>query len=370
MRKFSGIAFILLLVSTGRIFTQDLGAYIDYMDRFYVFDKGKSMQIEDLRPESFDVGGECILYQSSAGHLKMYANGKVEELEITGVSKYNATDHLAVYNIYEKLKVVYRGEVIELSNRCTNYFAADSLVVFYDKNQESLRVFYKGQVSDIESGMVGTPVTIWSGGDNLVAYISARTNDFKIWYNGQVHTIYRNVQGTRFMAGRDVVAYTDVLEQNFKAFYRGEIVVLDEFVPKSYKVADDFVAFVSQNGEFKLFANGEVQTISTYEPEGYLAEDNILAYAQDNYFKIWYKGEVIELENFIPAVYKLDWNTVAYLDQSNRIWLYQNGKKNYLANEFVNEFHVYRDLIIMNVKVDRNIIYYQNEFFEGASAYK
>lgn len=368
-KHFNFLAFFLFLLSAPN-FGQDLGAYTDYMNRFYVFDKGQSIQIEDLRPQSFDIGGECILYLNSAGHLKMYANGKVQDLEIGGATKYNATDHLATYNIYEKLKVVYKGEALELSTRCTKYYAADSLVAFYDKNEESLRVFYQGKVSDIESGMVGNPVKIWDGGDNIVAYITERTNDFKIWYKGEVRTINRNVPNTRFKAGRDIVAYIDELEQNFKVFFRGEIFIIDDYVPSIYKVADDFVAFVNQSGEFKVFANGEVQTVSTYAPEGFIAEDNVLAFAQDNYFKIWYQGEVIELEAFIPSVYKVDWNTVAYLDQSNRIWLYQHGTKNYLANEFVNEFNIYRDLIIMNVKVDRNIIYYKNEFYEGESAYK
>jgi hypothetical protein len=349
---------------------QHLSAYIDHMEKFYVFDNGKTQQVEDLGPQSFKVGGEHVMYISSAGHLKVYSNGKVEELERNGASGYHVTDHLATYNIYEKLKTYYDGKIIELSNRCVNYQASDSLIVFYDKNAESLKVFYKGEVSDIESGMIGEPVKKMKVGDNILAYISERNNDFKIWYNGEVIVVDRNVGNTNFKSGRDVVAYVDETEQNFKAFYKGEFYDLDNFVPLSFEVGDGFIAFVDQTGEFKVFSNEEIETISSFSPQSYITEDNILVFTEDNYFKVWYNGEVVEIEPFIPSSFKTDLNTVAYLDRSNRIWLFQKGEKRYLLNDFVNSFEIYRDLIQMNVKVNRNIIYYQNRFYEGLSDYK
>lgn len=366
------ITLAILFSLVGITNAQHLGAYIDYMDQFYVFDKSKNTKIEDLKPLSFKIGGECILYISNSGHLKMYHNEKVSQLEIGGVSadNYHATDHLACYNVFEKLKVIYKGEVIELSNRCPVYRAQDSLIVFYDKNLESLRVFYKGEIEDIESGMMGTPIKNIQSGDNIVAYISSRTNDFKVWYQGEVETIQQNVAQTRFKAGKDIIAYIDPLDQTFKAYYKGEEYELDNFAPRSFKVGDGFVAFVDDMGEFKYFAGDEVEMISNAEPEAYLAEDKSLVYVQDDHFWAWHNHTPIEVEAWVPKSYKLDWNTIAYIDNSRRIWIFQNGERKYLSNEFVNSFEIYRDLIHMNVKVDRNIIYYQNQFYEGESFYK
>jgi hypothetical protein len=352
------------------LYAQNLSAYTDYMGHFYVFDHGKSLKVEDLPPESFEVGGECIIYVASGRHLKMYADGKVSELEKIGVSKYYATDYLAAYNIYEKLKVVYQGKILALSSRCSDYMVADSLVIFYDKNAESMRVFYKGKVSDIESGIMGQPVKKMAIGDNIFAYVSDRTNDFKVWYENNVYTIERNVGKTEFKAGRDVVAFIDETEQNFKAYYKGDIYVLDDFEPVSYQAGNGFVAFVSQVGEFKVFSNGEVQLINSFAPQSYIAKDEILAYVEDGYFKIWYEGKAVEIEHFVPLSYKMDWNTLAYLDHSNRIWLYQNGEKRYLLNDFVNSFEIYRNLVQMNVKVNKNIIYYENKFYDKLSDFK
>jgi hypothetical protein len=349
---------------------QYLSAFTDHMDRFYVFDNGVTQKIEDLGPQSFKVGGEYVMYISSAGHLKVYSNGKVQDLERNGASNYDVTDHLATYSVYENLKVFYDGKIVELSNRCTKYQTSDSLIVFYDKNAESLKVFYNGEVLDIESGMIGEPVKKMQVGDNILAYISERNKDFKIWYKNEVVLIDRNVGSTEFKAGRDIVAYVDETEQNFKAYYKGETYELDNFVPLSFQVGDGFVAFIDQTGEFKVFSNETIQQVSSFSPQTYITEDNILAFSEDNYFKVWYKGEIYEVEPFIPSTFKVDLNSVAYLDRSNRIWLFQDGKKNYLLNDFVNSFEIYRDLIQMNVKVNRNIIYYRNRFYEGLSDYK
>ena len=69
-------------------------------------------------------------------------------------------------------------------------------MAYYDKNKESLRVFYEGEIHDIESGMLGAPVEYFVSGDNVVAYLSGRTKDFKIWYQGELQTIQKYVEDT------------------------------------------------------------------------------------------------------------------------------------------------------------------------------
>lgn len=348
-------------------FNQDLGAYTDFRDRFYVFDHGVSTKIEDLQVQSFQIGGECVLYVNSQGNLKLYQEGTVTKLEAGGVERYFATDHLAAYSIFEKLKVVEDGKAVTLSTRCPVYQVEDSLIVYYDKNLESLRVYYDGESIDVESGMVGIPVDNLRSGDNIVAYISSRTKDFKIYYKGKNHTVLQYVQGLSFKAGKDVVAFVNSIDNTFQVFYKGEVIQLEDFPPKSYKTGDGFVAYVDDMNIFKVFYEGEIIEVASFTPDAYYAEDYLLLFTEHEYFKVFYKGKIHEVEAFVPNNFRLDWNTVAYLDNSNRIWLFTNGEKKYFANDMVNSFTIYRDLIIMNVKVDRNIIYYKGEFIEGKS---
>jgi hypothetical protein len=361
--------FLLLLMITivVQIKSQHLGAYIDYRDHFYIFDHGKSIQVEDLKPQSFAIGGTCVLYVNNQGHLKLYEDGVVSKLEIGGDYKYYATDHLAAYSLYSHLKVIENGQAVTLSARCPVYRVEDSLIVFYDENLQSLRVYYNGTIDDIEDGLIGIPVTNLASGDNIVAYISSRSKNFNIYYQGVNHTILEHIKSTTFKAGKNIVAYLNSIDNTFHVFYKGEDVQLEMFPPKSYKMGDDFVAYIDNMGIFKVYYHGETFEISGFEPEKYYAEDYLLLYSEEEYFKVFYKGKITEVEGFIPDNFRLDWNSVAYTDNTKRIWLFSNNEKKFLLNEMINSFDIYRDLIIMNVKVDRNVIYYQGEFYEGLS---
>jgi hypothetical protein len=366
MYKFS--CFILLiLVFTPVAMPQDLGAYSDYQGHFFIFDKGKSIKVEDIQVQSFIIGGESVLYINSQGHLKIYRNGLVSDLENGGATKYYATDHLAAYQLFDQLLVVIDNTPVTLARRCPVYQVQDSLIVFYDDESRSLKIYYKENITEIESGLIGMPVARLKSGDNIVAYISSRTNDFKIWYGGESHTVLNNADRVNFRAGKDIVAYTNNLDNSFHAFYKGNDYVLDEFMPKSFRVGDGFVAYIDYTGEFKVFYNGEAITLSNYGPEEYFAEDNLLVYSENNYFKVFCNGKGYELEGYIPTSFKYDQSTLIYPDNSNRLWIFDGTEKKYLTNDLIESFNVYRNLIILQAKVDRNIIYYNDKFYNGSS---
>jgi hypothetical protein len=362
-----GLFLAQLIVFSGMAGSQDLGAYSDYLDHFYIFDRGKSIQVEDLLVQSFAIGGTCVLYINNQGHLKLYEDGSVNELEIGGDISYYATDHLAAYSNFDHLKVINNRQAVTLSARCPVYKVEDSLIVFYDKNLESLRIYYNDSIEDIENGLIGMPISYLASGDNIVAYISSRSRDFKIYYRGVNNTILHHVGNIRFKAGKDVVAYVNSIDNTFHIFYQGTDNQVEDFPPKSFTTGDEFVAYVDNTGFFKVYYRGTLIEVSSFAPDGYVAEDNILLFTQDQYFYIFYKGQVTEVEGYVPRNFQIDWNTVAYLDNTNRIWLFTNGEKKFLVNDLVNSFEVYRDLIILNVKVNRNIIYYKGKFYEGVS---
>jgi hypothetical protein len=363
MKLMLNFCFTVIILNLGH--AQDLGAYTDYRDRFYIFDQGAGIKIEDQAPQSFKIGGEYVLYINSQGNLKSYHQGRVIKLEAGGVTDYYATDHIAAYTVFEKLRVIENGTAVTLSTRCPFFRVEDSLIVYYDKNTEAMRVYYRGGSVGLESGMMGMPVENLSTGDNIVAYISSRTKDFKIYYRGENHTILQAVEGLRFKAGKDIVAFRNTLDNSFNVFYKGEIYRLEEFYPEAYKMGDGFVAYTDNFGTFKVFYEGVVREVSSFAPQTFYAEDNLLLFTEYDYFKVFYGGEVYELEAYLPRYFKLDWNSVAYLDNSNRMWLFSKGEKKYFSNELINSFEIYRDLIIMNVKVDRNVICYKGKFIDG-----
>jgi len=346
---------------------QHLGAYSDYQGHFFIFDHGNSKKIEDLQVQSYVIGGECIMYINNQGNLKIYRNGNVAKLEPGGIDKYFATDHLAAYQIFDQLFVVINDNPKILSRNCPLYQVQDSLIVFYDKESLLLKIFYKGVVHEIESGLIGKPISRLSSGDNIVAYVSSISKDFKIWYNGQTHAIIDYVDAITFKAGKDIVAYTKNNDNTFHAYYKGDDFQLEEFLPKSFLTGDGLVAYIDNTDAFKVFYNGQVTTISNYAPDSYFASNNLIVFTEYNSLKVFNEGKVHELEGYVPQIYRFDWNTLAYLDNSNRIWVFSNGEKKYLTNDLIDSFEIYRDLILIKAKLNRNLIYYKNQFYSGLS---
>jgi hypothetical protein len=361
------IRFVILCFIPLSAYSQDLGAYSDYRGHFYIFDHGKSMLVEDLPVIDFKIGGTCVLYLNNQNHLKVYSDGKVNELEIGGVTELYATDYIAAYSINQKLKVVENGEAVTLSHRCPIYQVEDSLIVFFDENKAALRVYYNGHTEDIENGLLGLPVTNLKSGDNIIAYISSNTNDFKIYYRGELQTLLRHVRNLSYKAGKDIVAYINELDQSFNVFYKGETIRLEDLSPKYYKMGDGFVAYIDQIGNFKVFYNGEIMEISGYAPESFKCEDNLILINDLDYYRIFYKGRVYEAESFVPLYVKADWNTVVFLDNTKRVWMYSKGQKEYLVNDQVEDMGVYRDLVILNLAMDRTKIYYKGKVYDGDS---
>jgi len=297
----------------------------------------------------------------------LYREGQIIRLEQGGVTSYYATDHLAAYSIYEKLSVIEGINPVTLSTRCPFYEVQDSLIVFYDKNLESLRVYYNGTIEDIESGLLGVPTVDLKSGDNIIAYISFRNKDFKIYYKGENHTILDNVRGLKYKAGKDLVAYINPIDNSFNVFYKGDMIRIEDFPPQNFQIGDGFVAYVDNSGFFKIFYGGEVIELNSFAPDGYVAEDNILLFTEEQYLKIFSKGQVYNLEGYVPKNFKIDWNTVLYLDNTNRIWLFRDGDKRMLVNDLVETYEIYRDLVIIGVRVDRTMIYYNESFYSGVS---
>lgn len=368
--KILSLTLLAFILGNTNIKSQNLYGYTDYMDRFYVFDNGKSSQIEHLSPQSFKVGANELLYQANNGHLMMYRNGQTSTLERLRVNAYHTSDYLSAFSIYSNLVVIYQGKKRLLSNRCSNYDFADSLIAYYDVNQQALKVFYMGTDYELESGLIGFPIKTWSSGDNTLAYVLSRTGDFKIWHQGNSYPVLRNVADTKFMAGKDIVAFTDETEQSFKAFYKGSFYDLEDFKPISFKVGNEFIAYVNDMEEFKIFYKGGIYTISAFKPESYLAKDNVLVYIENGYLKTWSAGLSSEIETYKPEAIQIGQNSVAYVNQSKRIVLYKNGAKQVLKNYLFTDWELNRDLIWVKTKGNKNYIYHNSILYENGIAIK
>jgi hypothetical protein len=352
---------LFLFICCSHLTAQQLAAFSDNQDRFYVFDNGRIMEAEYLPVKNFSVGGKCLLYTDSRNRLKMYYNGVFSTLEVNAPDRFEALDYLSVYNIGGVVKIIENGKVSTISTNSISYQAQDSLVTFYDASRALLAVYYKGSIHMLEDGLAGRPYNSFKTGDNLVAYVSSRTKDLKVFYQGQTGIIESFQSGGSFKAGRDIVAYVNQSDLKFRIFYRGEVFPAEEFPPESWQAGDGMVAYVDNTGSFRLFIDGETVDIASYAPDFYQVINRMVIYGEQGYFKVWYNNRSYTLETYVPNDWKAGWNTVVYRDLNRNVKIFAKGESKVLTYDLAEDIELYRDVVVVNKGMNNHNVYFRGK---------
>jgi len=354
------ILLILLVSISYYTKSQNIAAFSDYQNKFYVFDEGKIRQLEFQPVLEYEIGNKCIGYVTNGNHFKVYYNHIDYDVSAM-VKSYKVTDNLITYQVGTQLYVFEDGNKKLLSKFVGKYIADDSIVAFFDTEFYYFQVYYNGEIITLEDGLLYENAALFKVGPNILGYIDA-FNNFKVFYHGKVVELEqtKSIYGE---IGRNVMAYIDPITDFLQVYYNNEVVELENFRPKSFQVGYEKVAYITNMGDFKMFDNGEVITISTFAPDFYELKDEMLVYHQQNQLHAFYKGENYLVENYIPTSYKVHQNTIAYLDKTGFLNLFIDGEKKILSYEKINEYKVLRNLVIYNEGLNTTKIYYQGKTY-------
>ncbi len=344
--------------------SQQLAAFNDNLNKFWVFDGGQFQQLEYLEIQDFQVGGYLVAYIDNGSSLKVYRNGSVETLMTGSPIKYKATDYLLGYSLYEQLNVYDNGVAKILSTDCDGYEVRDSLIGWHNRIKQNIQVYYKGRTYTIEDGLIYNPLAGYKMGDNTLVYIQSSTEQLKLFYQGEIIILDDYVENIVFEAGRDIVAFIDRPDQSFNVFYKGEKRELETFEPRSFKVGDEMMAYVDNLGHLKYFYDGEVEVVSNFEPRFYEVVDNVLVFEEQGYFKTVCNNEIYVVERYIPEPYLIDWHTIAYLDENRFVKIFQNCSSDIISYEKVKDLRLIRDLVIFEEGINKVKIYFMGQIFE------
>ena len=352
---------LFIVVYCGSLSAQNLAAFHDNQNRFFIFDNGRTFQAEYLQVKNFSVGGKCLLYADSRNNLKMYFDGDITTLEVNGVSRFEALDYLSVYSLGGIVKIIENGRVTTISTNSLQYQAEDSLVTFYDSSKQLLAVYYKGRVHLLEDGLAGKPYNNFRSGDNLVAYVSSRTDELKVFYHGQISSIEPFQSGGGYKTGRDIVAYINRADQKFKVFYKGEVYTIEEFPPESWQVGDGIVTYIDNTGSFKIFRDGETFEIASFPPDFYQVRNQLVIYGEQGYFKTWYRDRLYTLETNIPSDWEAQWSTIVYRDLNRNVKIFRDGESKVLSYDLVEDIKLYRNVVVVNKGMNNHNVYYKGK---------
>lgn len=345
-------------------FSQQLAAFNDNLNRFWVFEGGSFQQLEYLEVLEFEVGSNLVAYIDNGSNLKVYEHGDVKTLLTGSPIKFKATDYLLGYSMYEQLNVYDNGTIKVLSTQCDAYEIRDSLIAWHNRISQTVQVYYNKRTYTLEDGLLYGPIESFRLGDNTIAYIHSFTEQFKVFYQGKTIVLDSYAEELVFDAGRDIVAFIDIPDQAFNVFYKGEVFELETFQPRSFKMGDEMLVYVDNLGRLKYFDGGEVITLSNYEPKFYDVNDRVLVFEEQGSFKTFCNGQIYIVERYIPQPYQLDYNTIAYLDQSRFVKVFQNCESHTISYDKVKGIDLIRDLVIFVEGINKTKIYFMGQVFE------
>lgn len=366
MKHFNKIIILLLIISLDfPAFSQHLAAYSDIQNQFYVFDAGVTKKLENLKIQSYKVGGNHVAYIDNSGALKAYYNGEVYTLDNAGPNmKYYATDYLLGYKYLDFLKVFDRGKVKVLCTATEGFMVQDSLITWYDRIRQTVDIYYKGSVQTLEDGLLDFPVERFKSGDNTLAYVTSVDHKFKVFWAGDAWIIDDFGEDMSFKAARNIVAFMDAPRNLFKVFYKGEIIELEYYRPQSFEVGDDMVVYVDEMGNLKAFNQGVTTTLLGHRPEFYEVKDQVVIFVDQGYFKTYCDGSIQVIERYVPSKYALDWNSIAYIDDNRNVQVVQNCEKHVITYEPVLDIELNHNLIVYKTGPNLTRIYYFGQVFE------
>jgi hypothetical protein len=328
----------LLLVTCAKLFSQGFSAYTDYKNYFYVFDNGKSTQLEYLPVQWYKLGSSTLAYLDNSNTLKAYYKGQKIVLSENPPTDCIVNDNMIITFSGKIVYVFENGITTPLAGWSSNCIVGDSIVGCVDQNTNSYKIFYDGQIHFLPDVIDNSSLTSFCAGDNILAYKNAE-GYLKIYYRNRVFNT-EAFQPAQYKAGANTVAFINESTQEFTVFQKGIVTVLETQAPVSFQVADDMVAYIDVNQNFKVFYNGKKTDLASFTPEFYNASDNILVYADNTSFNAFYKGKTLRLGRIAPKDYKIDLSTLAYLNEQGFLNVFSEGRADQVGSEKINIYQL------------------------------
>lgn len=313
---------ILIFLSTKSVLSQGSAGFFDDRNFFYGYSDGNISKLEYIKIDTFVSSTNGIAYLDNVGNFKLFHKNKKytilpfppDRVEMTNfLMAYSRGTFLGVFNGKEskRIQAFFNG----------TYKVGDSLIAYLD-NFNMLKVYTYDTVQDL---MLFSISDSFSVSDNIVLF-TYQYSELRAFYRNQIMTI-ENYIPRNYKLARDIIAYNDFLG-NFKVFDKGETYTLENYEIENYDVGNGFVAYTNNVGEWSVFSQGVKTSLLSTAPKTKQIKRNILTYTDNSgRFYVFYKGKLTLLENYSPKRVEVWDDIVAYEDLYGSVWGFYKGEK-------------------------------------------
>lgn len=345
-----------LLLQFFNLTAQNHFPFLDNIGYLRSYENGKSKQLEFLPPTEVKYNQNIIVYKDHKRDLFVYDGEKKHFLNNTAV-RYELGLNSVTWNIGPILFHWDNGKT-KILNKFANYYAvSDSLVVFIDSRDNSLKAHYNDS----------TYLLTWSLDDlNLPQNIGPTTFGFKgpgevqyIFDRGKIIEIGSSQYSFSYASGYGFSVFNDPINQSFALYENGEIFNIETVQISSYKAGNNFAAYQDQNGNLMYYSDGELTKISNYAPDFYEVKDSIVVWGETNLFFMYDGEKVTQICNYIPEEYKISNRTVAFRNVMGGVSVCNYGSTKEISKVFEAPFEVNANVVRVETSMG-NFLFYED----------
>lgn len=195
---------------------------------------------------------------------------------------------------------------------------------------------------------------------HYIAYNNAGA--LKVWDGNALRTVCYTTGS--FLAQDSLVAFFDAGRSLLNVFYDGRITLLEDALVNwpvdNWKASANVLAWLTTfDKKFKVFYQGGIYELNDLVQQAeYQVGLDVVAYrdASDQGFKVFHRGNLHEVEPFMPKSYQCGAGLVAYVDQSDELKVFQDGKV-YTAMDFSPTSYQVVDSLVIIRDNDRMLVF-------------
>jgi hypothetical protein len=297
--------------------------YINSANNLIAWYKGEKIDLGDATNTTFDVTNEFLIYRRDQV-LGVFDDGKTTQLSFF-INDYKTADRLIAFreSTAEVLKVYYEGKVQELEVTVlgsVGSYKVGKNSVAYLNSSGYFKMFVGGEIFEIDNI---APLQ-YDAGKNIVAYIDGTREALNAFYDQKIITL-EQIRPLSFQVGDDVMAYVSD-EGGFKIFSQGKLFKIESYAPEFYKVADDAVVFFADN-KFQVMKYGTRYELDQGMPLSYQISRGCIAW-QDQAHRLHLflngKSQLVTTETFVS--YELNGDLLRFQTEDGLSRIFYNGK--------------------------------------------
>ncbi len=344
----------------GLVHSQDMTAYQETNNRFYIFDKGSITLTEFQSVSDLLVGNQFIAYANSRGDYSAVYNK--QKITLTqGKTELIGTNNFLAYRISSVLRVFDRGKTTLLTSYVGSFGVGDSLVVFQDRVGGNLKYFYKGKIIEFAQVLGDYPIDPSTVGANVFVY-KDNADNYKAFYNNEFYDLFRSADHSKFSAGLNLIAFNDYQNYTFSVFEKGNIVDVESQFANRFEAGNNFVYYQDNTGTNKVFSEGEVQELG-YDLQEIQVYDSIVFFKEADYPKIWYNNEIHTLYNARFSEYQVSGGNLAFINQNGGVSAFIRGKVIDITRQKVQGFTLNGNTVVLKFTPSSYSVWWNGKLF-------